>query len=167
MAAKLEPTLGRTEAKRLPFAFAKRHGVLIQKQLDGCTEVIYREGAAAASLAEVRRFLGGPVKFSKVDREAFDARLQLSYESGAAMTVMEGLDEETDLLEVAQALPGALGPARERRRGTDHPLDQRRANRGGQEERLGHSRGNRMRTAWQCDSGLTVSCKKSCSRAAR
>jgi hypothetical protein len=35
MAAKLEPTLGRTEAKRLPFAFAKRHGVLIQKQLDG------------------------------------------------------------------------------------------------------------------------------------
>jgi general secretion pathway protein E len=106
MAAKPDTAAPRSAPRRLPFAFAKRHGVLIQSQRDdGTTEVIYRNGAAAASLAEVRRFLGGPVHFARVDRDAFDARLQLSYESGAAMTVMEGLDEETDLEEVAQALP--------------------------------------------------------------
>ena len=93
------------QQKRLPFAFAKRHGVLIQSSHDHGTDVLYRDGAALSSLAEVRRFLGGPVRFVKVDQESFDTKLQLSYESGAAMTVMEGLDEETDLLEVAQQLP--------------------------------------------------------------
>jgi len=91
--------------KRLSFPFAKRHGVLIEGSRDGRIQVIYRSGAAPGSLAEVRRYLGKPVKFVKVDPESFDARLQISYESGAAMTVMEGLDEETDLIEVAQALP--------------------------------------------------------------
>ncbi len=90
---------------RLPFAFAKRHGVLIQGQSDGCVDVLYRKGVSPASLGEVRRYIGGRVNFKGVDTEDFDARLQLAYESGAAMTVMEGLDEETDLLEVAQALP--------------------------------------------------------------
>ncbi len=91
--------------KRLPFAFAKRHGVLIQASHPTGAEVLYRADAALSSLAEVRRFLGVPVKFVRVDGELFDSRLQLNYESGAAMTVMEGLDDGTDLLEVAQQLP--------------------------------------------------------------
>jgi general secretion pathway protein E len=111
MAANLE--LERTEPgagdlvrdRRLPFAFAKRHGVLIKSVKDGCTEAIYRQGVSTLSLAEVRRFVGGPVKFTRVDEESFDDQLQTSYESGAAMTMMEGLDDETDLLEVAQQLP--------------------------------------------------------------
>lgn len=91
--------------RRLPFAFAKRHGVLMQGVKDGRALAVYRRGASAQSLAEVRRFLRGPVTFSAVDAAVFDARLQAAYESGAAMTMMEGLDEETDLLEVAQQLP--------------------------------------------------------------
>lgn len=91
--------------RRLPFAFAKRHGVLIQGVKDGRTEAIYRQGVSTLSLAEVRRFVGGPVAFSCVDSESFDDQLQISYESGASMTMMEGLDDETDLLEVAQQLP--------------------------------------------------------------
>lgn len=91
--------------RRLPFAFAKRHGVLIQGVTDGHTEAIYRQGVSTLSLAEVRRFVGGPVAFSCVDSDSFDNQLQISYESGASMTMMEGLDDETDLLEVAQQLP--------------------------------------------------------------
>ncbi|HEX9875674.1 MAG TPA: type II secretion system ATPase GspE [Gammaproteobacteria bacterium] len=91
--------------RRLPFAFAKRHGVLIQAQHDGRVEAIYREGASTLSLAEVRRFVRAPVEYSRVDAETFDTRLQLTYESGAAMTMMEGLDGETNLFEVAQQLP--------------------------------------------------------------
>ncbi|MFP6828224.1 MAG: ATPase, T2SS/T4P/T4SS family, partial [Gammaproteobacteria bacterium] len=110
MAANLELELeqaevGRARERRLPFAFAKRHGVLIQGLKDGHTEAVYRQGVSILSLAEVRRFVDGPVQFSCVDSETFDDQLQTAYESGAAMTMMEGLDDETDLLEVAQQLP--------------------------------------------------------------
>ncbi|HET7608864.1 MAG TPA: hypothetical protein VFL84_09325, partial [Gammaproteobacteria bacterium] len=53
--------------RNLPFAFAKRHGVLIQRLHDGAAEAIYRTGVAAQSIAEVRRFAGMPVRFSEVD----------------------------------------------------------------------------------------------------
>ncbi len=92
-------------SRRLPFAFAKRHGVLIQDAGDGRARAIYRPDASLLSLAEVRRFARGPVDFVPVDEEQFDARLQTAYESGAARTMVEGLDGETDLLAVAQQLP--------------------------------------------------------------
>jgi general secretion pathway protein E len=91
--------------RNLPFAFAKRHGVLIQRLSDGAAEAIYRTGVAAQSIAEVRRFAGMPVRFSEVDPDTFDAKLQAAYESGAAMTMVEGLNDDTDLLAVAQQLP--------------------------------------------------------------
>ncbi len=68
-------------------------------------KAIYRSGTAPLILAEVRRFAGGPVRFAEVDPQAFDARLQAAYESGAAMTMVEGLDDDTDLTAVAQQLP--------------------------------------------------------------
>jgi general secretion pathway protein E len=93
------------EGRRLPFAFAKRHGVLIQEFRDGVAHAIYRQGTPLASIAEVRRFAAAPVSFVAVDPQTFDIRLQVAYESGAAMTMVEGLDDETDLLAVAQQLP--------------------------------------------------------------
>src|SRR5262252_2019810 len=99
-AVALEPA-----ARNLPFAFAKRNGVLFQEREDGVLKAIYRSGTPPLILAEVRRFAGGPVQFAEVDAQAFDARLQAAYESGAAMTMVEGLDDETDLLAVAQQLP--------------------------------------------------------------
>jgi general secretion pathway protein E len=92
--------------KRLPFAFAKRHGVLIQDDADGLgLTVIYRPGASMTSLAEARRYANAPVRFMRVETAAFDAELQAAYESGAAMTMVEGLDGESDLLAAAQQLP--------------------------------------------------------------
>jgi general secretion pathway protein E len=95
----------RGRARRLPFAFAKRHGVLIREIANGTAHAIYRKGATALSLAEVRRFAGVPVRFEEVDAEHFDLSLQAAYESGAAMTMVEGLDGDTDLFAVAQQLP--------------------------------------------------------------
>ena len=105
MAAILEDPVSLPNRKRLPFAFAKRHGVLIQDSEAETPIVIYRPGAKANSLAEARRFAGCDVKFVAVEQELFDATLQAAYESGAAMTMVEGLDEEDDLLAVAQQLP--------------------------------------------------------------
>ena len=58
----VETRAGSPARRSLPFAFAKRHGVLIQELRDGTAEAIYRTGAAAQSLAEVRRFAGMPVQ---------------------------------------------------------------------------------------------------------
>ena len=91
--------------RSLPFAFAKRHGVLIKDARDGVVHAIYRTGATTASLAEARRYAGVPLIFAEVDAPTFDASLQAAYESGAAMTMVEGLDDETDLNSVAQQLP--------------------------------------------------------------
>lgn len=100
-----DPAAAERAGRRLPFAFAKRHGVLIHDESGGRLRAIYRRGTALQSLAEVRRFAGMPVDFTAVDTETFDNRLQAAYESGAAKTMVEGLDDETDLFAVAQQLP--------------------------------------------------------------
>ena len=104
-AAPLDAVALEPAARNLPFAFAKRNGVLFQDREHGVLKAIYRSGTTPLILAEVRRFAGGPVQFAEVDGPAFDAKLQAAYESGAAMTMVEGLDDETDLLAVAQQLP--------------------------------------------------------------
>ncbi|HSG59068.1 MAG TPA: type II secretion system ATPase GspE [Woeseiaceae bacterium] len=95
-----------TGAGILPFSFAKRHGVLIRAAGGTGAEAVYRPGATALSLAEARRFAGVPVRFTRVPAETFDALLQESYEQGSqmAMQMVGGLDEEMDLLQVAQEL---------------------------------------------------------------
>jgi len=104
--ARPEPGAGAAPAspRLLPFAFAKRHGVLVENGPQG-PRAIYRKGTSPLSLAEARRFVGVPLSFTAVDAELFDARLQTAYESGAAMTMVEGLDDDVDLFAVAQQLP--------------------------------------------------------------
>lgn len=101
----VEPPAPPESGKMLPFTFAKRHGVLIQDYRDGRANAICRPGITPTVLAEVRRFAGVPVGLSRVDEEAFDSLLQAAYESGAAQQMVEGFDDQTDLFEVAQALP--------------------------------------------------------------
>ncbi len=91
----------------LPFSFSKRHGVLIREIKDGKADAVYRSGASPLSLAEARRFAGVPLQLTRVSSEAFDALLQQIYEQGShmAMQMAGGLDENIDLLQVAQDLP--------------------------------------------------------------
>jgi general secretion pathway protein E len=102
---------GTVEATRraLPFSFAKRHGVLIRNISGGKGEVVYRNGASPLSLAEARRFAEVPLKLSRVSAEVFDRLLQESYEqdSANAAQMVDGLDEDFDLTQVAQELEPA------------------------------------------------------------
>ncbi len=90
----------------LPFAFAKRHGVLIRDIADGKADTVVRPGATALSLAEVRRYAHRPLQLTQVTNEEFDALLQASYEQGSenAMQMVDGLNDEFDLSQVAQEL---------------------------------------------------------------
>jgi len=93
--------------RRLPFAFARRHGVLLGEALDdGRLELICRPQLSPASLAEVRRFAGVGLALRKVSEEEFDQILQQAYEDASSATqMMEGLEDDVDLNSVAQSLP--------------------------------------------------------------
>ena len=91
----------------LPFSFAKRHGILTREIKNDKADTIYRTGALPLSLAEVRRFAGVPLQLTRVTSEIFDTILQETYEQGShkAMQIVGGLDENIDLMRVAQELP--------------------------------------------------------------
>src|SRR5882724_3990167 len=91
----------------LTFAFAKRHGVLVKEVTEGVADTVYRIGASAASIAEVRRYLGIPLQLKRVDTEQFDQMLRERFEGGAdsAARMADGFDEDVDLAHIAQDLP--------------------------------------------------------------
>ena len=89
---------------RLPFTFARRHGVLVRGIVEGIADCVYRVPASAMALAEARRHLQMPLTLTAVDSEAFDELLRKTYEGGGESMQM-GLDDSTDLAHLAQELP--------------------------------------------------------------
>ena len=71
-AAGVEDVSGR----RLSFAFAKRHGVLVNRVVDGIAECIYRDTASPQALAEVRRYLRRSLRLERVPEAQFDELLR-------------------------------------------------------------------------------------------
>ena len=94
-------------ARKLSFPFAKRHGVLVRALAADAADVVCRPGVTPQALAEVRRFVGVPLKIERVPLETFDSMLRVAYESGsgAAMQMLEGLDDNTDLAHLAEDIP--------------------------------------------------------------
>jgi general secretion pathway protein E len=91
---------------RPSFAFAKRHGVLVKRVVEGVAECACRENAMPLAIAEVRRYMRVPLKLERVPEAEFDTLLRLAYEGGSyTMQAVEGLDETTDLAHLAQDLP--------------------------------------------------------------
>ncbi|HEY1724057.1 MAG TPA: type II secretion system ATPase GspE [Steroidobacteraceae bacterium] len=90
--------------QRLPFTFARRHGVLVRAIADGVADCVYRPPASAVALAEARRYLRLPVRLSAVDSDTFDELLRKTYEGGGE-SMQIGLDDTTDLAHLAQDLP--------------------------------------------------------------
>lgn len=91
----------------LPFAFAKRHGVLVTGYTpQGQANVYYRPDTSYHVLTEVRRYLGTPLQLTAISAEQFEQRLTRHYEQQASASIqMLELGEELDLFQVAQQLP--------------------------------------------------------------
>ncbi|MGH8598495.1 MAG: hypothetical protein ACREXT_17720, partial [Gammaproteobacteria bacterium] len=66
---------------KLPFAFARRHGVLIESLSDSVATVLALPTASAASLLEVRRVTGVPLRVREAPAHEFNAHLQATYEA--------------------------------------------------------------------------------------
>jgi len=90
---------------RLPFTFARRHGVLVRAIADGVADCVYRTPCAPMALAEARRYLRLPLRLTAVTPEAFDELLRKTYEGGSDDPMQLGLEETTDLAHLAQDLP--------------------------------------------------------------
>ena len=95
------------QPRKLSFPFAKRHGILVRAIVNGIADTVCRPGVTALSVAEVRRFVGVPLRLSRLSVEQFDDLLRVTYEagSGAAMQMLEGLDDNTDLAHLAEDIP--------------------------------------------------------------
>jgi general secretion pathway protein E len=92
--------------RSLPFAFAKRHGILLRNTDNGIALCAVRHAVTPAAVAETQRLLRVPVKLERVSDEDFDKLLRETYEAGAAaMQMMGGFEETTDLAHLAQELP--------------------------------------------------------------
>ncbi|MGO3983861.1 type II secretion system ATPase GspE [Pseudomonas sp. SAS7] len=90
----------------LPFAFARRHGVLFDQHATP-PALLMREDASLASLSEACRLVGATWALRYVDAEGFAERLARCYSNAqdAAHTVVQGIDEHLDLARLAEELP--------------------------------------------------------------
>jgi len=96
-----------TALRRPPFAFAKRHGLIVSEDRGDHVVVAARPGVGIEAIQETRRFVGRPLRLQNVSPQEFDALLQKTYEgqSAATASLMQGLgDEEADLDALARAL---------------------------------------------------------------
>jgi general secretion pathway protein E len=90
------------EPVRVPYSFARRHGLVVADE----GEVAMREGADPNALIELRRFLGRPFVLKKVDQSAFDRLLSDFYGAGSDVNA-DALGFSDDLGHLASALPSA------------------------------------------------------------
>jgi len=102
-------SMGAAELRRPPFAFAKRHGIVVTEEKDGNVIVAVRPGATVDALQETRRLVGRSLRLTTVQPDEFDALLSRTYEGQTSTTasLMTGLDDpedEADLDALASAL---------------------------------------------------------------
>ena len=90
----------------LPYAFAKRHGVLIGQIEDNVVNLLHYNAPNPVILAEVARITRHKLSLNLVTQEQFAAMLAQTYEQGSdqAMAMMEGVGEEMDLDQLAETL---------------------------------------------------------------
>lgn len=95
------------EVLRLPFSFAKRHGVFIGLVEDGQQAVFYKEKLEPRIFCEVNRYARGNLKFCEISETEFETELTRAYQndSAAAMQMVEGLGDDLDLASLADSVP--------------------------------------------------------------
>ena len=101
------PYIEDQQFKKLPLAFAKRHGVLITGISEGIAEIVCRDNVSALSMLEARRFAAMPVTYKLTSAEEFDRIFQQFYEQDTTRTMQNigDVGEDMDLLYVAGQLP--------------------------------------------------------------
>jgi general secretion pathway protein E len=92
---------------RPPYAFARRHGLILGPATDGGYEVHVRDDASPAGLHELRRRLGVPLQLVRCAADDFERRLTAAYSRAdqTAAEVADDIGQELDLSRLVQELP--------------------------------------------------------------
>ncbi|MBS7662988.1 type II secretion system ATPase GspE [Pseudomonas lalucatii] len=91
--------------RRLPFSFAKRHGVVLLAEADPPC-LAHRPGAELVALAEAQRFVGRQLALRALSQEAFEQALGKAYQhDSASMQLAEDIGGSLDLAALAEQVP--------------------------------------------------------------
>jgi general secretion pathway protein E len=100
--------------QRIPYAFARTHGVLALRDDGEAVLVLARSDASVEGIAELKRVLQRPLKTTIVNAERFAAELANAYNRASPVTQFtEDFSRDTDLVRLLQDIPKAedlLGP---------------------------------------------------------
>ena len=90
----------------LPFSYARAHNVMLLSNGASC-EVFCLAATAPQALLEARRVAGMPFSLERLEAEAFEKLLVLSYQrdSAEARRMMADIGNELDLYTLAEELP--------------------------------------------------------------
>ena len=84
------PATGDPPSGRIPYAFARAHGVLAWREEGDAVVVLLRPDATVDGIAELRRVLNRPLVTRPVAAETFAAELSRAYnQAGAAVAMSE------------------------------------------------------------------------------
>jgi general secretion pathway protein E len=93
---------------RLPYFFAKTHGIVVQDRSDAdLIDVYYLADAPLSAMAEVKRILQKPLHLHQVSPTEFQQHLAKIYQANTSiLQATEGfMEEDLDLLKLAGQLP--------------------------------------------------------------
>ena len=93
--------------KQLPFAFAKKHGVVIDYQHADGIRLLYRPDANLMAIQEAQRIIEDTVPLEPINEGEFAEALNQAFQSDSdeAMQMVEGLGETMDLSSLADSVP--------------------------------------------------------------
>jgi general secretion pathway protein E len=101
-------------AQRIPYAFARTHGVLALADDGEAVHVLVRSDASLEGIAELKRVLQRPLLTTTVNAERFAAELANAYNRASPVAqITEDFSRDTDLSRLLQDIPKAedlLGP---------------------------------------------------------
>ncbi|MFN2328163.1 MAG: type II secretion system ATPase GspE [Chromatocurvus sp.] len=92
---------------RLPFSYAKQHGVLVESPQGSEPVVYHRESLSADVLIELRRVLGRTYHLQSLAPDAFQQRLSKAYQrdNSEAVQMAEDISADVDLSRLADEIP--------------------------------------------------------------
>src|SRR5437762_4120074 len=100
-ASSLDPSL----VARIPYSFAKAHGVLACANEGEAIVVLLRPDATVDGIAEVKRVLNRPLLTRAIAADAFAAELARAYNQSGALAWSDDAANESDLTRLLQDLP--------------------------------------------------------------
>lgn len=92
---------------RLPFQFAKKHGVFLQEETKDVAIICYSSTADPHALIELRRFFQKPLQLKLILQNEFEKCLAKTYETTthSALEAMNDIEEDMDMASMMRALP--------------------------------------------------------------